>query len=218
MVIYGNTAEDLGQFNIEVDIDSSLIDTVCAIEGNLEDLPPAFRSTKLTNKELLYPLNMLNRAAGALDVPLELRRFLQLVLKILDSKNLGGAADKVLNSLLSVASSYQTIDLNQLRIDGSKHGGDTHHILADALKELLDVDKAFQNLSRNLSTEYSAKSLFLESEAHVPSSKELLDTLQEHFDFCGSAGNVGYQHFSQVAGSYVACDLISTIYIFLTFQ
>ncbi|XP_075509532.1 LOW QUALITY PROTEIN: protein virilizer homolog [Primulina tabacum] len=197
MVIYGNTAEDLGQFNIEVDIDSSLIDTVCAIEGNLEDLPPAFRSTKLTNKELLSPLNILNIAAVASDVPLELRLFLQLVLKILDSKNLGGAADKVFNSLLSVASSYQTIDLNQLRIDGSKHGGDTYHILADALKELLDVDKAFQNLSGNLSTEYSAKSLFLESEAHVPSSKELLDTLQEHFYFCGSAGKVGYQHLSQ---------------------
>ncbi|KZV32655.1 hypothetical protein F511_36386 [Dorcoceras hygrometricum] len=197
MVIYGNTAEDLGQYNIEVDLDSSLIDTVCSIEGNLEDLPPAFRSTKLTNKELVSPLNLLNRAAVALDIPLELRQFLQLVLKILGSKNLGEAVDKALNSLLSVASSYQTIDLSRLRIDGSKHGGDTHHVLADAVKELLDIDKMLQNLSGNLFNESSAESLFLESEARMPTSKELLDTLEEHFDFCGSAGNVGFQHLSQ---------------------
>ncbi|XP_073157771.1 protein virilizer homolog isoform X2 [Henckelia pumila] len=197
MVIYGNTAEDLGQFNIEVDLDSSLIDTVCAIEGNLEDLPTAFRSTKLRNKELVSPLNILNRATVASDVPLELRQFLQLVLKILDSKNLGGAADKVLSSLLSAASSYQTINLNQLRIDGSKHGGDTHRILADAVKELFDVDKILQNPSGKFSTESSGEILFYESEARVPTSAELLDTLQEHFDFCGSAGNVGYQHLSQ---------------------
>ncbi|KAI3473382.1 hypothetical protein Pfo_030672 [Paulownia fortunei] len=75
MVIYGNTAEDLGQFNIEVDLDTSLTDTVTAVEGNLEDLPPAFHPTMLTIRELVSPLKILSQAVVVLDIPLELRNF-----------------------------------------------------------------------------------------------------------------------------------------------
>lgn len=222
MVIYGNTAEDLGQFNIEVDLDSSLTDSVCAVEGNLEDLPPAFHPTMLTIKELVSPLKILSQAVVISDVPLELRKFLLLVFKILDSQNLGVAADKVISSLLSVTSTYgipcsshKTIDPKQLGIDGLISGGDANHSLSEAEKELLDLYKRFQNQSGDPSAESSGECLFLESEEGVPTSKELMDTLHRHFDFCSSAGNVGYQQLSQVGGISILCEIVAAVCIFL---
>ncbi|KAK6147294.1 hypothetical protein DH2020_018206 [Rehmannia glutinosa] len=206
MVIYGNTAEDLGQFSIEVDLDGSFTDTVSAVEGNLEDLPPAFHPTMLTIKEPVSPLKILSQAVVELDIPLELRKFLLLVFKSLDSQNLGEAADKVISSLLSVTSkcgppcSSHTIEPKQLRADRPVSGGDADHTVTEAGEELLDLYRMLQNQSGDPSAESSTESLFLESEAGAPTSKELMETLHQHFDFCSSAGNVGYLHLSQVAG------------------
>ncbi|GFQ01432.1 hypothetical protein PHJA_002287100 [Phtheirospermum japonicum] len=203
MVIYGNTAEDLGQFNIDVDLDGSLTDTVSAVEGDLEDLPPAFHPTMFTIKELVSPLKILSQAVVVLDIPLELRKFLLLVYKSLDSQNLGEAADKVISSLLLVTPKYKShcsskknVDPRQLGLDIVISGGDEHS-LTEAGEELLDLYKRLQNESGDPSAESSAESLFLESEADVPTSKELMETLRQHFDFCSGAGNVGYVHFSQ---------------------
>ncbi|KAL7198100.1 hypothetical protein ACSBR2_020590 [Camellia fascicularis] len=44
LVIYGNTAEDLGQLSIEVDLVGSLTDTIFSVVGKLEGLPPALQS------------------------------------------------------------------------------------------------------------------------------------------------------------------------------
>ncbi|XP_042045920.1 protein virilizer homolog isoform X2 [Salvia splendens] len=221
MVIYGNTAEDLGQFNIGVDLDSSLTDTISTVEGNLEDLPPAFHSTMLTMEELVSPLKILSQAAVKSDLPLKLRKFLLLVFRILDSQNVGlAAADNVISALLSVASTYRitcsshnNIEQNQLGFDGVKSGGDTNQTLTDAEKELLDLYKMIQNESRDPSTEASGECLFLESEEGF-TSKELMDTLQCHFDFCSSTHNVGYKYLSQnknaILWSIVALLLCST--------
>ncbi|KAK6147265.1 hypothetical protein DH2020_018177 [Rehmannia glutinosa] len=181
MVIYGNTAEDLGQFSIEVDLDGSFTDTVSAVEGNLEDLPPAFHPTMLTIKEPVPPLKILSQAVVELDIPLELRKFLLLVFKSLDSQNLGEAADKP----------------KQLGSDRPVSGGDADHTVTEAGEELLDLYRRLQNQSGDPSAESSTESLFLESEAGAPTSKELMETLHQHFDFCSSAGNVGYLHLSQ---------------------
>ncbi|XP_022842441.1 uncharacterized protein LOC111366041 isoform X1 [Olea europaea var. sylvestris] len=195
MVIYGNTAEDLGQFNIEVDLDSSLTDNVSAIEGKLEDLPPAFRPMKPTIEELVLPLKILSQTVIALDIPLEIKTCLHLAFKILGSLNLGAAADKVLSSLLSVASiyatphlSYETINKKRLSVDILKSGGEAHHILTEARKELSDVFKSLRF--------HSGGSDSLCSEYEVPTPKELVSTLYEHFDFCGNSGNVGYPELS----------------------
>ncbi|XP_057778024.1 protein virilizer homolog isoform X2 [Salvia miltiorrhiza] len=203
MVIYGNTAEDLGQFNIEVDLDSSLTDTVSTVEGNLQDLPPAFHSTMLTIEELVSPLKILSQAAVKSDIPLELRKFLLLVFKILDSENVGLAADNVISTLLSVTSTYRmtcsshnNTEQTQLGFDGVRSGGDTYQTLIEAEKELLDLYKMIQNQSGEPSAEASGECMFLKSE-EVPTSKELMDTLHRHFDFYSSAHNVGYKHLSQ---------------------
>lgn len=206
MVIYGNTAEDLGQFNIEVDLDSSLTDTVSTVEGNLEDLPPAFHSTMLTIEELVSPLKILSQAAVKSDIPLELRKFLLLVFKTLDSQNVGLAADNVISSLLSVTSTYRitcsshkNLEKKQVGFNEVRGGEDTNQTLIEAEKELLDLYNMIQNQSGNPSVESSGECLFLESEED-PTSKELMDILQRHFDFCSSNRIVGYKHLSQVGG------------------
>ncbi|KAK4396587.1 protein virilizer [Sesamum angolense] len=204
MVIYGNTAEDLGQFNIEVDLDNTLTDTVSGVEGKVEDLPPAFHPNTLTIKEIVSPLKILSQAVVMLDLPLELRKFLLLVFKSLDSQNLGEAADTVISSLLSVTSicgtpcsPYNPIDPKQQGIDRLMSSGDADHALTEAGKELFDVYKRLQNQSGDQSGESSAESLLLESEAGIPTSKVLMDSLHQQFDFCNSTGDVGYPHLSQ---------------------
>ncbi|KAL0346985.1 UNVERIFIED_CONTAM: protein virilizer [Sesamum calycinum] len=206
MVIYGNTAEDLGQFNIEVDLDNTLTDTVSGVEGKVEDLPPAFHPNTLTIKEIVSPLKILSQAVVMLDLPLELRKFLLLVFKSLDSQNLGEAVDTVISSLLSVTSicgtpcsPYNPIDPKQQGIDRLMSSGDADHALTEAGKELFDVYKRLQNQSGDQSGELSAESLFLESEAGIPTSKVLMDSLHQQFDFCNSTGDVGYPHLSQCA-------------------
>lgn len=190
MVIYGNTAEDLGQFNIKKDFESSLPDTVSAIEGNLEDLPPAFRPTELTIKEPASPLKILSQAA-VLNFPTDLRKFLLLVFRILDSHNLDVAVDKVISLLLSVTSSYGFPCL-------SHKCEDVDHTLTEAAKELLDLYRSLQNPSGDPSAASSPQSLFDEFEAGLPTSKEFMENLNQHFDFCSSAGNVGCRHLSKV--------------------
>ncbi|KAL0374797.1 UNVERIFIED_CONTAM: protein virilizer [Sesamum radiatum] len=204
MVIYGNTAEDLGQFNIEVDLDNTLTDTVSAVEGKVEDLPPAFHPNTLTIKEIVSPLKILSQAVVMLDLPLELRKYLLLVFKSLDSENLGGAVDTVISSLLSVtsicgtpSSPHNPTDPKQLGIDRLTRTGDADHTLTEAGKELFDVYERLRNQSGDPSGESSAESLFLESEAGIPTSKELMDSVHQQFDFCNSTGNVGYPHLSQ---------------------
>ncbi|KAL6507772.1 hypothetical protein OROGR_023967 [Orobanche gracilis] len=203
MVVYGNTAEDLGQFNIDVDLDNSLTDTTSAVEGNLEDLPPAFHPVMLTVKELVSPLRILSQAVVVLDIPLELRKFMLLLFKSLNCQNLGEAADTVISSFLLVTLNYRThclshknVDPKQLGIDRLISGGDDH-TLTEAGNELLDLCKRLQNESGDHFAESLAESLFIESDAGIPTSKDLTETLHRHFDFCSGAGNVGYSHFSQ---------------------
>ncbi|CAA3021769.1 Hypothetical predicted protein [Olea europaea subsp. europaea] len=196
MVIYGNTAEDLGQFNIEVDLDGTLTDNVSAIEGKLEDLPPAFRPMKPTIEELVFPLKILSQSVIALDIPLEIKKFLYLAFQTLESPNLGAVADKVLSSMLSVASiyatpylSHETINQKKFGIDILKSNGEAHQVLTEARKELSDIFKGLRDQSEG------SDSLCFEYE--VPTSKELVDTLYKHFDFCGNYGNFGYPQLSQ---------------------
>lgn len=189
LVIYGNTAEDLGQFNIEVDLDSSLTHTVSAIEGDLEDLPPALQPSNLTIEESLTTLKKLPVKVVIFDIPVEIKQFLQLMFKILESHNLGGAADTVISSLLSAAlahatpSLYSTI-INQKHVGMDKFidSGELNDVLNEARKELLDVYKSFQQ-SGYLAAEPSTENMFIDSEADVAYSKQLVDMLNLYFQF-----------------------------------
>ncbi|XP_051150201.1 protein virilizer homolog isoform X2 [Andrographis paniculata] len=202
MVIYGNTAEDLGQFNIEVDLDSSMTDTVSAVEGNMDDLPPAFHPTTPTIKELVSPMTILSETVVFSDIQLELRKFLQLVFNVLESLKPGMATDKVINSLLSVASSvgkpsafHKLIDSSELENNKLPSSGSAGQTLTEAKMELLDLYRSLH--FRESSEEVSEESLPHECEVDIPSSKELMDYLHQHFDFLSNSGNTGYPNLSQ---------------------
>ncbi|KAL3536025.1 hypothetical protein ACH5RR_004486, partial [Cinchona calisaya] len=189
LVIYGNTAEDLGQFNIEVDIDSSLTHSVGAIEGDLVDLPPALHQTNLTIEESLSTLKRLTLTVVRCDIPVEIKQFLQLMFKILESQNLGVATDIVVSSLLSAALVHATPSLYS-KIISQKHvgmdkfidAGEINDVLNAARKELLGVYKSFQ-LSGYLAAESSEDNMLLESEADLATSKQLMNTLSLYFQF-----------------------------------
>ncbi|KAI3455234.1 hypothetical protein Pfo_011897 [Paulownia fortunei] len=85
----------------------------------------------------------------------------------------------------------------QLGIDRLISGEDADHMLTEVGKELSDVYVRLQSQSVDPSAESSAESMSLKSGTDVPTIKDLVDALHQHFDFCSHAGNVGYPHISQ---------------------
>lgn len=204
LVVYGNTTEDLGQFNIEVDLDSSLTNTGNAVEGDLEYLPPALNPTNLPIEEYISPLKKLSLKVPKFDIPVEIRQLIQLTFKILDSPNVGVAIDTVLNLLSSVALVHATPSLSSI-IKNDKHalidcmsGGDFQHVVSEAKKELLDVYKNLQHQLEDAESEFIAENMFLESAVDLDSSKQLVDSFCSYFQFGSNFENAGCPELSQV--------------------
>ncbi|KAI8551277.1 hypothetical protein RHMOL_Rhmol06G0173100 [Rhododendron molle] len=103
LVIYGHTAEDLGQFNIEVDLDSTLANTVSCIEGKLEDLPPALHPINVTIEDLIFMPKALSLEVPASDISVEAK---PRTFKLLQLSNRGDVNDKVI--ILSALASLST--------------------------------------------------------------------------------------------------------------
>lgn len=83
LIVYGNTAEDLGQFNIEFDLDSSLANVVCSpCEGKLEDLPLALHSNKLLFEESVASLKTITSPIAKFEVSSDLKQFVLLAVKM----------------------------------------------------------------------------------------------------------------------------------------
>ena len=107
LVIYGNTAEDLGQFNIDVDMDSSLANLIySSSEGKIEDLPAPLRSRKLSLEDSISSLNTLSLPLPMPDLSNEMKEFLLLVFKIWQIPDLADALCKVLCTVISLVSSF----------------------------------------------------------------------------------------------------------------
>lgn len=190
-MIYGNTAEDLGQFNIGLD-DSSLNNLVTSAEENLEDLPLALHSTSLMTEEPVTSPMKLSQPDAVLDIPVEVKQFLQLMANMLEQLSLGDAIHKILVIVISSASSY----VSYIR-ERSKDPEALCGIFKNANKDLLKLCKAIQesmDVSANLSAEFS----FLESEADLASSKQLVDSLSKYLNFNLSSSAVGCPWQSKV--------------------
>ncbi|KAF5772922.1 putative protein virilizer [Helianthus annuus] len=176
LVIYGNTGEDLGQFNIDVDLDASLTNTVSTVEGNLDDLPPALNPVNSTVEEPISPLKSLTFKPIASDIPVEIKQFLQTSFKILEIPNAGyDALNTVVNSLVSAATVYSTQSLqcasgNHEPVDSEESCFD----FSQANKDLLDIFNRLlpENLTDNV---------FLESEGDLVNSKQLVDILTQRY-------------------------------------
>ncbi|KAG5253008.1 Dof zinc finger protein [Salix suchowensis] len=186
LVIYGNTAEDLGQFNIEFD-DSSLTNLVSSAEGKLEDLPLAFHSTNRTIEDSLSSLNVLSLPVAASHISAEVKQFLQLILKLLELPNLSDSVHRVLSTVVKAVCSFVTRDLccetvNQkhIKMCGSKNFEELQHVINEARNELLQV------LGQGPGDESAGllvDCMFLESEADLATSKQLVDMLSRYFCF-----------------------------------
>ncbi|KAI3829915.1 hypothetical protein L1987_04047 [Smallanthus sonchifolius] len=196
LVIYGNTGEDLGQFNIEVDLDTSLANTVSIVEGNLEDLPPALNPINSTIEEPISLLKSLTFKPIALDILVEIKQFLQLSFKILEMPNAGyDALNTVVSSLVSAATMYSTQSL---------HCASRNHELVDreescfdfnqAIKELLDIFNGLLTNSENSLPENLTNNIFLESEGDLVDTKQLVDILAQRYNDLNNCENsVGAQ-------------------------
>lgn len=200
LVIYGNTAEDLGQFNIEFD-DSSLTNLVSSAEGKLEDLPLAFHSTNRTIEDSLSSLNVLSLPVAASHISAEVKQFLQLILKLLELPNLSDSVHRVLSTVVKAVCSFVTRDLccetvNQkhIKMCGSKNFEELQHVINEARNELLQVLGQGQG---DESAGLLADCMFLESEADLATSKQLVDMLSQYFCFERNSTNVGACQLSQ---------------------
>ncbi|KAL7001548.1 hypothetical protein U1Q18_002701 [Sarracenia purpurea var. burkii] len=205
LVIYGNTAEDLGQFNIEVDFDNSLTNTIFTIEGRLEDLPPALHPTNLKIEELICSPKALSLEVVASDISVAVKQLLYLTLKILQLSNHGDAIDNAIISVISVASSYAAhagyfpaISQNQSLVGKSRNFEEQSHFdPTESRKELFDIYNSLLHKSGNLASACMEDSMFLESEADLVTSKQLMDMLVTHFHFDSSSEICGHPQLSK---------------------
>ncbi|KAL6662063.1 hypothetical protein ACP70R_001447 [Stipagrostis hirtigluma subsp. patula] len=114
LVIYGNTAEDLGQFNIELGLDHTLANVVSSpSEGKLEDLPPALHSSKLTFEESLSSLKLSFQATD-LDLSIEVKKILHLALKMYQISGGENLIPNLGSAVISAVSKYVTANTNRV--------------------------------------------------------------------------------------------------------
>ncbi|KAK7268102.1 hypothetical protein RIF29_20789 [Crotalaria pallida] len=196
LVIYGNTAEDLGQFNIEFN-DNALTDLADSAEGKLEDLPLALHSTSFTIEDSASSLSVLSIPVPAADISFEVKLFLQLMLKILEFTELGDAGHKVVSTVVSAISSYISSDVCE-SISGryqtrkrSDKFEDLHSVVNEARKELLEVYKVLLKNSGSKSSECLFDGNDLELEAELLDSKVLVDMFNQYFHFRRHSSYIG---------------------------
>ncbi|KAK9122913.1 hypothetical protein Sjap_012515 [Stephania japonica] len=184
LVVYGNTAEDLGQFNIDFDLDSSLASLVCSpAKGKLEDLPPALHSNKFSLEESISSLKSCVLVFNH-DISFQLKRFLQLIFRIFCASNARDDVASIVNDVISAISAYVTTDLrcsantwNQCaQVDVLECRKLLQENLSVATNELHELYKVLQKESCDLKDDQMGEDL--KSEAELASSAiELLPDL-----------------------------------------
>ncbi|GAB4834106.1 hypothetical protein Ancab_032360 [Ancistrocladus abbreviatus] len=198
LIIYGNTAEDLGQFNVEFDLDSSLNNLSSSEEAKLEDLPPLLRQRNLLFGESLFSSKALSSLLPVSNIPTEMRQFLQLIFKIWHVPDFGDLAHIVVGTVASAASSFfindlaaSGINLKQFNSDGRINNQEPYSVFIQAQKNILDHYREFSE-KRCISHEYLSDCTSFESESDLAASKQLVDRLFEHFQCDKDTANVGH--------------------------
>lgn len=204
LVIYGNTAEDLGQFNIEFD-DSSLTNITNSAEGELEDLPMPLRTTNFMSKEFTCSLNALPLPVSVLDMSLGVKQLLQSILRILELRAHGDAVQKALSTIVSAVSTYTTHDLSGVGISEKclksgrlKNGKKLALATNEAAGELLELYNILQQESAQFLAKPSAETNFLDMDIDSVNFKHLVDMFGKHFHFESDSLFVGHPVLSKV--------------------
>ncbi|MCL7035040.1 hypothetical protein MKW94_011950 [Papaver nudicaule] len=218
LVVYGNTAEDLGQFNIDFDLDSSLANLVCSSsEGKLEDLPPALRSTKLSLEESLCSLKSLCLPVPEPDLTLELKEFIHLIYKVFDASSIGNDVHNVVSTVASAVSTYVTSSLQFTEPPCNQNGQinslnclkEPNSNLSQAINELSELYKMILQKSGNVSNELSGDSDMIESDVEMatPVFELLLDVLDRYY-FSKRQAQTDYTSLSQNKNMIVGLSLV----------
>lgn len=179
LVIYGNTAEDLGQFNIEFDLDSSLSNLVSSPEAKLEDLPLLLHSNVQVIDDSIPSLKALSLPIITSDISIETKQLLQLLFKIIELPNFEDSVFKVVNVLVKAVSSYITPDLScKDRFKVSEE--ESQNVLIEGRNDLLHLYKSLQAQELGYSSaEVSTGCSSLESETDLSSPKQLMEMLRK---------------------------------------
>ncbi|KAI4300545.1 hypothetical protein L6164_033913 [Bauhinia variegata] len=202
LVIFGNTAEDLGQFNIEFD-DNAITDLVDSAEGKLEDLPLALSSANLTDEGSISYLNVLSMPIPASDISVKVNLFLQTMLKILEFSEIKDAGHKVATAVVSAVSSYisgdicKSISARFQTWTRSENVEELQTVINEARKDLFELYKVLGHKPGNASSEWSSDGKNLEVESDVLDSKELVNLFNQYFHFKRNSSIVGDCYFSQ---------------------
>ncbi|KAF8084458.1 hypothetical protein N665_0716s0007 [Sinapis alba] len=186
LIVYGNIVKDLGQYNIILE-GRSVTDIVNSTEGNLEDLPLVLHSVSRTIEECLSSLDIVSLTLPSVDVPVEVKRLLQLV-KVFDQlATTDDVLNKLVDTVVSGVSSYVTDNVdfflknkNCLAVASSVDSGIFHGITDQIKKVILDFNEIQES---DMSTGSSALFSFLESETYLATSQQLVDMLNPYIQF-----------------------------------
>uniref|UniRef100_A0A1J3J7R8 Virilizer N-terminal domain-containing protein n=1 Tax=Noccaea caerulescens TaxID=107243 RepID=A0A1J3J7R8_NOCCA len=186
LIVYGNIVKDLGQYNIILE-GRSVTDIVSSTEGNLEDLPLVLHSVDRTIEECLSSLDIVSLPLAALDVPVEVKRLLQLLGKAFDQIATNDVVNKFVDTVVSGVSSYVTDNVdfflknkNCLAEASSVDSGIFHDITDKVKKDILDPNEIQESdVPLGSSTVFN----FLESETYLATSQQLVDMLSPYIQF-----------------------------------
>lgn len=203
LIVYGNTAEDLGQFNIEFDLDSSLANLVSTSEAKLEDLPPLLHSRNSKFEDSISTLKALPSVLPDTDISIQIRQFLQLVFKILDLPDFGDLGQEFMATVTSAAASFfindlasSGITLHQLNLGRLANGEKPLRIFIEAKRSLLDLCRKYVG-EGYIHGDFLEECGFLEPEADLATSKELTDLFFLHFQCNKNIPFAGHPYLSQ---------------------
>ncbi|KAG8097437.1 hypothetical protein GUJ93_ZPchr0013g36127 [Zizania palustris] len=193
LVIYGNTAEDLGQFNIELDLDHSLANVVSSpSEGKFEDLPLALHSSKSTFEESLSSLKPLSLQATELDLSIEVKKILHLTLIMYQIPNVENLIPNLGSAVISAVLKYVTASTNCMPRKWNQDlancftnnnvdpQGTSNSILIEASNELFDIWKNVYSIADHTAFDDNGLAFRLEE---LPTTKNLFELFDNCFPY-----------------------------------
>jgi hypothetical protein len=208
LVIYGNTAEDLGQFNIELGLDHSVANVVSSpSEGKLEDLPPALLSSKLSFEESLSSLKPLSFHATDVDLSIEAKKVLHLALKMYQMSDVENLIPNLRSAVLSAISKYVTASTNHILHTSSQDSANSftksdfdsqeiNNILAEAGNELSEIWKNVHAVTD--SNLFNDNGFTIGGDEDLPTTKILIELFNQCFPYYKNFSLLDLQCPSQV--------------------
>jgi hypothetical protein len=205
LVIYGNTAEDLGQFNIELGLDHSLANIVSSpSEGKLEDLPPALYSSKLSFEESLSSLKPLNFEATDVDLSIEAKKVLHLTLNMYQMSAVEDLIPNLRSAVISAISKYVTAstnhilrtwdqDLTNAFTKSDSDSQEINKILTDAGNELSEIWKNVHAVADSNDNVFAVG-----ADEELPTTKILVELFNRCFPYYKNISLLDLQCPSQV--------------------